>query len=335
MNYGEVLNKSWKIIWKHKILWLFGLLASCGRGGGGGGGGGGSGSGIETRGDAFFNRLDFPFRQIPPWLDEIIKSIEHMAESGMIWLLVAGIIAVVFLSVVITIALNVIGRAGLVRGTWRADDGEEKLAFGSLLRESLHPFWRVFLLILLIGVVAVIVIAAITVPLILFGIMTMGIGLIFLLPLICLLIPVGAAVSAFEELAVVAIAGEDKGVFDSIRRAWRVVCAAPGPLIVMALILFIGGGIIRIVIELPAILILIPIVTGFLIGSQSAITGGFITAGVLFLIYLPVAILLSSVLQAYLGSAWALTFRRLAPAEAKTTPEAPILDLPETGIPAA
>ena len=39
MDYGEILKKSWNITWKFKVLWLFGFLASCGKGGGGGGGG--------------------------------------------------------------------------------------------------------------------------------------------------------------------------------------------------------------------------------------------------------------------------------------------------------
>lgn len=36
MNYGEILSKTWKVIWKHKILWLFGVLAGCSASGGGG-----------------------------------------------------------------------------------------------------------------------------------------------------------------------------------------------------------------------------------------------------------------------------------------------------------
>ncbi len=39
MDFGEVFSKAWKIIWKYKILWLFGIFASCSGGGGGGGGG--------------------------------------------------------------------------------------------------------------------------------------------------------------------------------------------------------------------------------------------------------------------------------------------------------
>ena len=44
MDYGEVLSKAWKIVWKFKILWIFGILASCtGNAGSGVGSGGNNG----------------------------------------------------------------------------------------------------------------------------------------------------------------------------------------------------------------------------------------------------------------------------------------------------
>ena len=45
MNYGEILSKAWKIIWKNKILWLFGILAGCSASGVGGSSGGWSSAG--------------------------------------------------------------------------------------------------------------------------------------------------------------------------------------------------------------------------------------------------------------------------------------------------
>ena len=50
MDYGEVLSKAWKIIWKHKVLWIFGILASFGQGSGGGSGGSGGNSGVSRWG---------------------------------------------------------------------------------------------------------------------------------------------------------------------------------------------------------------------------------------------------------------------------------------------
>jgi hypothetical protein len=31
VDFGEVLSSAWKTIWKHKVLWSFGILASCRR----------------------------------------------------------------------------------------------------------------------------------------------------------------------------------------------------------------------------------------------------------------------------------------------------------------
>ena len=42
MDFGKILTRAWEIIWKFKVLWIFGILASCGQGTSSGGGGGGN-----------------------------------------------------------------------------------------------------------------------------------------------------------------------------------------------------------------------------------------------------------------------------------------------------
>ena len=32
MDIGSVLSRAWQIIWKHKVLWIFGILAGCANG---------------------------------------------------------------------------------------------------------------------------------------------------------------------------------------------------------------------------------------------------------------------------------------------------------------
>ena len=31
MDFGYVLKRAWQIMWKFKVLWIFGILASCGQ----------------------------------------------------------------------------------------------------------------------------------------------------------------------------------------------------------------------------------------------------------------------------------------------------------------
>src|SRR5215204_6597599 len=60
-NFGEILTRAWQIIWKHKVLWVFGILASCGRGGSSGNSGNSGSSG-----DNGFGGSDLP-PQVMQW----------------------------------------------------------------------------------------------------------------------------------------------------------------------------------------------------------------------------------------------------------------------------
>src|SRR5690349_2696941 len=112
-NFGEVLARAWQIIWKHKVLWIFGIFAGCSRGtssfrGNSGGGGGGSGG----------------IGQLPPEVMRILQVI----QQNLITFIIVGCI-VVLLVWAITIFLGTIGRVGLIRGTLQAESGSERLIF--------------------------------------------------------------------------------------------------------------------------------------------------------------------------------------------------------------
>ena len=92
MNYGEILKKTWKIIWKHKILWLFGILAGCGASASGAGGGGGGG--MESFG--------------------LVPQVAWSLTAG-IFFFVVTFVAVLFLFV------RTAGKIGVIKGTQMAD----------------------------------------------------------------------------------------------------------------------------------------------------------------------------------------------------------------------
>jgi|YNPBryantNP2012_1023418.scaffolds.fasta_scaffold00720_16 hypothetical protein len=303
MDFGEILSKSWKIIWRHKILWLFGFLAGCGRGGGGGGGSGGNMN---------FEQGKMPFEgQLPPWLEELIRTMERWTQDGTIWYIVAGLVVFILLAWAISVVLSTFGRIGLIRGAWRADEGAEKLRFGELWRESAPYFWRVLLLMILFALAAIIVILAVAAPAAFIAVMTLGIGILCLIPLICILALVLWAASVVLEQVIIAVVLEDLKLGDAVRRGWQIVRSNPGSVAVMALILIIGTGILNLIISLPAILILLPLIIGIVADNQNLLTGGIAVSAALLCVYLPIAILLGSILQAYVGTAWTLVFLRL------------------------
>lgn len=295
MDYSEVLTRAWEITWKYKVLWIFGILAGCSRAGGGGSGGGGSSYSTGSRENP----------ELPPFLQNFGQWIsEHW------WVLVILAIAVLLL-ILIGILLTILGRAGLIKGTLEVERGATQLAFGELLQASLPYFWRLLGLALLIGLAFLILF----IPLALFGILTAGVGFLCLLPIICILVPVTLLVNVVLEQANVAIVAENLGVFDGLRRGWDIVRSNLGSVAIMAIILYVISAVIGLVIVLPILVVVFPSILLFAVNSSNQANPSFlpvIVAGLCILAYWPVALVANGVLTTYTGSAWTLTYLRLA-----------------------
>jgi hypothetical protein len=315
MDFGYVLKRAWEIIWKFKVLWIFGILASCGQAGSSGG----SNSGYRFSGQEI---------NLPPQIERFFAQ----PNPAIIALLIAAGFFIVLVLVVLAILLGTIGRVGLIRGTVKAEQGAVRLTFGELWRDGLTYFWRVFGLNLLVGVTIFIAIMAIVILMIIPTVFTLGLCLI---PLMCLFVPVMWAVYVVIEQANIALVVENLGIFEAINRGWRVVRDNIGSMIVMSLILILGVSLIGgLVIGLPLLIVGIPAFVGVAAGTTEALRNGLLVSGLLFLVYLPVLLLLSGILRSYTSSSWTLTYLRLT-----TKPSLSLIDasgVPEDmGTPAA
>lgn len=313
MNFGEVFSRSWKLIWKYKVLWIFGILAGLASGGGGGGGGGSNNS-------YQYNNNGNPNFDLPnniPWY-----QVERWFETNW-WIFI--ILAVLFLLFIVAcIILGTFGRIGLARGAWQADEGAEKLSFGKLFGESGAYFWRILGLTILIAVMWIAFFLVITLPALGFTVLTAGIGALCLVPfflvLCCVLIPLGWAVTFITEQAIVAVTCDNIGVFDALKKGWDLLRANLGAATVMVLVLGIGSGIVRFLLALPALLIIVPLIPAFINGSEQALMTGGIVSLVLFCLYIPFSLIFNGVVTAYTGTAWVLTYRQLT-----RKPEQPVV----------
>jgi hypothetical protein len=313
MDFGEILTKAWKIIWKFKILWLFGILSSCGQGGGGGGGGS-SNSGVQfSGGDA----------NIPPGMRDFFNNFEYFFNNIQGWQIAALVIGLflffLILSLIFT-AISTVGKLGLIQGTVTGDElldseMDERLTFGELFSSGKPYFWRVFGFNLLAGLAIFVVVLLLFLPMIGIIIVTFGIGALCLIPLVCILIPASWLVSVLIEQVNLAMVIEDLSIRDGLRRGWEVFRDNLGNMIVMGLILVLGGGLVSILLALPLIFVMFPIIVGIIGGSASGsdlwFGGGFAAAALCCVVYLPVLIVLGGILQAYIKSAWTLTYLRL------------------------
>ena len=299
MDYGEVLRRAWQITWKYKGLWVLGILSSCS----GGGGGGSGGSGANTQ--AGFRGYEGGGQEFPQ-LQRLLNSI-----SPETWI----IIAIVAISLILVIGLallvlGVIGDGGLIGGFNVADSGGET-SLGQAFRMGMTYFWKLLgvrILFWILGV-AVGVLGAIAVILVAIG--TFGIGLLCLLPLICLLIPIGLIVGVYVMLTQIALVIENLGVFDAFRRSWEVLKANLGTVIVMGVIVIVGSWLVGLILAVPLIAIILPVGFALAFGTQSTANSGLILAGLCLVVYVPVLIVLNGILRTYVTGVWTLTYRRI------------------------
>lgn len=324
MDFGEVLSKAWQIIWKHKVLWIFGILAGCSSSSGGGGGG----------------NLRYSVREseLPPNIQNFFRQFEQIPD----WQIATGVailILIVLVLVVLAVFLSTMGKIGLIRGTRQVERGADRLEFGELFSGSLPYFWRVFLLNVVVGLAIAFGIGVLTVLGVLGTIATLGVFLICLIPLICLLAPFLWLVSVFVEQANIAIVTEELGVIDGLKRGWQVFRDNLGTMIVMGLVLFLGVGLIGgFIIALPVVLIIIPAAIGVIAESGVAAGEGLLISGLCLVAYLPVWLILNGILTGYIESAWTLTFLRLTakpvgPERAVLEPSVPEPPAPEPPAP--
>lgn len=306
MKIGEVLSRAWNIIWKHKVLWLFGILASCGQSGT-------SSSSSASSGSAGSQSLMMPMQRM--------ADVGEMGFVVVLLIIAAGAIFIL-LMVFLMLALNAVGRVGLVRGVVQAEAGQEKLSFGELLSGVKPFFWRVVGLNVLVGVSLIALALVSGVIFIIFTVVTLGIGLLALVPLLLLGAPLMWGVTVVVEQANVALVVEDLSILDALKRAWLVVSSNFGDYLVMGLILILGVGLLgALIIGLPILLVAAPFVIGLIFSQGEAMQAGTIMSLVCFSLYMPILLVLAGILRSYIITSWTLTYLRLA----KPTPKSPVV----------
>lgn len=304
-NFGEVLTRAWQIIWKYKVLWIFGFLASCGRGGGGTG----SNSSWST------DQNNFQQGGLPP---QAIQWFNYIEEHAI--MIITACIALVCIFWILAVFLGTIGRIGLIRGTAQADGGAEKIIFGQLFSESMPYFWRMFGLSLIVALPALVLVGALFAGILVFAVSAGNgnvasiFGILGMIPLffgcMCLFIPVMFVIGVIIRQSQNAIVLEDMDILPSISRGWDVFRNNLGPIILMAILLGLIGFVVGLVITLPIFLIVFPTIFAFIIGRGESFAP-LIFMGICICIYIPVAWVLQSILISYTESAWTLTYMRL------------------------
>jgi hypothetical protein len=327
MDFGKIFTRAGEIIWRFKILWIFGILAGCGSQTNGGSGGGGQTNYQVSPDDPTFDTLP-PAWQNFLWQAERFfeRNAETIVAVALILVLISLILAFVFMIV------RSFGTIGLVKGTLKAEAGEGSAITWANLSEEAQPYlWRVFGLNFLLAIAVIIVVLM----LFGFGILTFGIGFLCIVPILCLLVPVGWLAYIIITQSTIAIVAEDLSISEGLSRGWNIFRDNLGGMVIVGLILGIGGAIIGVIIGLPQLLSVIPMVTGFMSGELMQSPENFFESlGISIIIalaYWPIFITLRGILTAYINSAWTLTYLETQKAE----PDVVITEEPPALEPAA
>lgn len=304
MDYGKVFTRAWEIIWKNRVLWIFGILASCGSGGGGGGGSGNFNVGDQAG----------PSGELPPELQRIYLQIERFFENTpqeTIVLWVVGLVCVALLIGLLFWAISVFGRLGVIRGAVLADAGTG-FNFGSLASESWARLGGALWMNFLLGLIPAAVVILLVIIGALFAGLTMGVGLLCLVPVFCILVPFFIAYSVYIEVANVAYVSEGLSSSDAISKGWDVFRNNLGSVVVMALILFVGGILASIVLALPFVIIAAPAFFGVLAGNEDFLNSGLIISAICLVLAIPILVVANGILQSYIHSAWTLAYAQMS-----------------------
>jgi hypothetical protein len=337
MDYGRTIKRAIEIVWRHKILWVFGVAAALF--GASSHGGGGRGFNMLqyniNSGDIARWQRSMPFlpgAPLGPWGSRM------SFDPGVIGPILVAIAAV---AVVIGFALLIIGiivrytSLGALVGMVDEVEGKEKTTFRSGLHIGWRKFLRLFAVDLIIGTVMfgvvmvfmvfigigllVAILPAVAMAraegaMVAVGVIWgVGIGLVMLIVIIALAVVIGAVVTLVREYAFRAAVLDDQGVFASLGKGIALMRTHRRESVSMWLLLL--------VINLGLGLLAIPlgIAMGVGIAGPAALAFGLTkSAGVAVVISLPIvlgvillAILVGGVYLCFRSAVWTLTYREL------------------------
>lgn len=296
VDYKELVVKSFRLAWRYKWLWVFGLFA--------GGGSFGGGSNLN------FDSGSAPWRdhRAAPQMDAFFRAAEVWVRTHIA--LIVGVIMVLFIIFLIKMIWSIICQGALIGAAERLDKDEE-VGFMDAVRVGIRNFWSILgfdLLLFLIIFVSIML-------LVLVGMMaffTVPLLLIFLVPLLLLFIPLAIAVGLMGSLGPRFIVIDGHGAVAAVGEAWRLLWRRLGPVALTWLIsLGLGIGFGLAVLIVLAVLLVPTGIAGFLV-----FRAGFTLVKLAVFVFIGLAILGALLVAlgafgAYRSVYWTLAFRQM------------------------
>jgi hypothetical protein len=289
MDYTKIITDAWDTAWKHRYLWIFGLVA-------------GLGGGLSIPGGGDNARQKELTTGALSWLNEHPGLLAAAILGGTILLL-------------IHLILYFISYGALIKGAAQIEQ-EGKGNFDSALNAGLKYFWPNAGIAVLTGLIALGAVVMIGLPFA--GMLLAGGGLkiaaviwliVWVLPLILGLFVLGLVAAFAARICVL----EDRGVWDSFKSAWQTCRTSVSESATLGAIMIALGIGTSMAMTLAVIALAIP----FIVLGLVNLWLGLIPGGLVLLVLL---LLMSCVYGVFASAYWTLGYLRI---KNKSVPAAP------------
>lgn len=283
IDFGEILTRAWKITWKHKILWAYGLIGML--------------VGFLFLPLGFAPAIGvFASGDVPVWFEEPVY--------------IFGYVGLFFILFIASFLVSALMQAAISYGVLQAEKRNFTFTFNSVLQGSI-PLWGRFLgaTLLYTGGVLLVTLGYYALQF-LVSVLTLGLGTLCLAPFQLLLYPMVLVAYAWYEQALAAIAVNDCSVLDAARRGWHVFRKNLLAVILMSLILYMGIGMISAFASIPLLAPLFVTFFSVMEGMEGSRTVLVISA-LCATVYLPFLAVFQSIALTFMKSGWLLTYLQI------------------------
>jgi hypothetical protein len=230
-------------------------------------------------------------------------------DSMPIAVFTAGFFAVILLFMLVLYPVSVLTQTSLTLGVLDVEQGAERLSIPELLKRSLPFFWRVLGLMLLFAAGVTLINLIMQGILILFTIVTLGMGTMCIAPLTLLIYPALYAAIVWMEQAMNGILIDNMTIMDAARQGWTLLRNNLLPVALMALIIYFGIGMITGVILVP---LMIPLFLAPLSFMNQEVDWIILSISIASAVaFIPLFAILTGWSMIFTKSAWVLTYLRL------------------------
>ena len=319
MQYGELITRSFAIVWRRRYLWLLAILGGADVTSGGQlnfSGAGNAFSGSGTSSGAGAPAAGAPAAGSPAGMQDAVSAVGRFVQDNLAAIVLLG--AILLIVAIAWWLLSCVTTGALVRAT-AEHDAERPFGLGLAWRTGLGTFWTILGL-RLIGILWTIVVLGTIAGAIVLGVSAylrhqadalgaiITLGLLLGAVLVLASIPVGITFILATRAAVL----EERGPLSALGRGFGLLWSRIGRVLLVWLLqvglaLAAGLGLAFVVIPVVLLLVAVVVAAGVAGGAGAAV----VVATPLALLLFGLLLVLGAVIATYLSAFWTLAFRRL------------------------